>query len=209
MLKPPPSGPVLPHGVGPRIPTSVLLERLVHDAPAGEVTLGWLLYHLSSRSFGIVLLMLGVCAVLPGVSLAIGLLITIPAIQMILGHPAPVFPARVADHPIAAHKLVAALGRVIPALRYLERFVRPRWPTPFKATRRVIGGFVLLLGLGLLIPVPLSNVPLGLIIILVAFAHLEEDGVLLAIAFAITLALLGAGAGAIWSTVTALLRMVR
>ena len=48
-------------------------------------------------------------------------------------------------------KLADMLMRILlAALRYLERFIRPRWPTPFEATKRVIGGFVLLLGVCLL-----------------------------------------------------------
>ena len=68
------------------------------------------------------------------------------------------------------------LVRIIPALRYLERFIRPRWPTPFEITKRVVGVVVLLLGVCLLAPIPLSNLPVSLTIVLVAFAYLEEDG---------------------------------
>ena len=86
------------------------------------------------------------------------------------------------------------LKRIIPALRYLERFIRPRWPTPFEITKRVIGGFVLLLGGCLLAPLPLSNVPVSLTIVLLAFAYLEEDGILLALALVIALGLFAVGA---------------
>jgi hypothetical protein len=99
--------------------------------------------------------------------------------------------------------------RIIPALRYLERFIRPRWPTPFEATKRVIGGFVLLLGVCLLAPLPLSNIPISLTIVLVAFAYLEEDGILLAVALTITLGLLAAVAAALWSTVAELVWLTR
>ena len=88
-------------------------------------------------------------------------------------------------------------------LRYLERFVRPRWPTPFEMTKRVIGGVVLLLGIGLLAPLPLSNVPVGLTVILVAFAYLEEDGVLLAAALVLALAVFAIGMGALWGSIAA------
>jgi Exopolysaccharide synthesis, ExoD len=47
--------------------------------------------------------------------------------------------------------------RIIPVLSYLERFIRTRWPTPFEVTNRVIGGVVLILGVCLLAPLPLSN----------------------------------------------------
>ena len=64
-------------------------------------------------------------------------------------------------------------------LRYLERVIHPRWLTPFEATKRVVGGVVLLLGVSLLAPIPLSNVPPALLMVLIAFAYLEEDGLLL------------------------------
>ncbi len=205
MDRPPPAGADFPRGAEPHVPTSVLLERLARDAPAGHVTLAWLMGGLRTRSFGVVLLVLGVCALLPVVSPAAGLLLAIPSFQMVRVHPGPVFPWRVAERPIATDKLAVMLARVIPALRLLERFVRPRWPTPFGATQRVIGGAVLLLGLGLLAPFPLSNVPIGVTVVLVAFAHLEEDGVLLALALVLALGLFAVGAVALWSTVAALL----
>ncbi|MGC1584790.1 MAG: exopolysaccharide biosynthesis protein, partial [Rhodomicrobium sp.] len=85
----------------------------------------------------------------------------------------------------------------------------PRWVTPFETTQRVIGGFVLLLGLCLLIPVPLSNIPISLTIVLVAFAYLEEDGLLLAVALSITLGVLAVVAAALWSTVAGMIWLAR
>jgi hypothetical protein len=72
-----------------------------------------------------------------------------------------------------------------------ERFVRPRWTTPAEGTKRVVGGIVLLLSAGLLAPVPLSNVPPALAIMLIAFAYLEEDGLLLCGALVIAFVMVG------------------
>lgn len=193
----------------PYVPTSAILERLIRDAPADRVTLAWLMSQLRSRSFGVILLLLGVLGLLPVVSPAAGLLLLIPAFQMIRADAAPKFPRRVAARSIATDKLARFLTRVVPPLRYLERFVRPRWTTPFETTKRVIGGFVLLLGIGLLSPLPLSNVPVGLVIVLVAFAYLEHDGILLAIALAIALALFATAASALWGTIAAVLWIAR
>jgi hypothetical protein len=197
----PTAGTVPPQGTAPRLPTSVVLECLIRDAPADHVTLAWLIGHLRTRSFGIILLLLGVCGLLPVVSPVAGLMLAIPAFQMIRAHPAPVFPRRVAERAVATDKLANMLKRIIPALRYLERLIRPRWPTPFEITKRVIGGFVLLLGGCLLAPLPLSNLPVSLTIVLLAFAYLEEDGILLALALAIALGLFAVGAMALWGTV--------
>jgi hypothetical protein len=124
---------------GTHVPTSDVLLRLIHEAPAGHVTLAWLMGHLRTRSFGIILLLLGVCGLLPVVSPVAGLLLSIPAFQMIRVHSVPVFPRRLAERPVATDKLAAMLLRIIPALRYLEYFIRPRWHTPFETTKRVIG----------------------------------------------------------------------
>jgi hypothetical protein len=200
---PPASGTTLPPENGPHVPTSSVLERLLREAPADYVTLGWLMGQLRKRSFGMVLLLLGVCALLPVISPAAGLLLAIPAVQMFRARAAPVFPRRLAEYRITTDGLASVLRRAVPALRYLERFVRPRWPTPFEATKRVVGGVVLLLGGLLLAPIPLSNIPIGLTIVLVAFAYLEEDGVLLALALAASLGLLTAAAAALWGMVAA------
>ena len=55
-------------------------------------TLGWLMSLLDKRSFGLIMLMCAVVAVLPGVSIIAGLLLIIIAVQMIEGRPAPAFP---------------------------------------------------------------------------------------------------------------------
>jgi hypothetical protein len=93
------------------------------------------------------------------------------------------------------------IRRTAPVLRYLERFIRPRWPTPFDATKRVGGIVVLLLGLSMLAPIPLSNVAPAILVALIAFAYLEEDGVLLCAALGAALLLLTILAATIWETV--------
>jgi hypothetical protein len=185
------------------IPTSVVLEGVVRRAPAGEVTLGWLIENLRTRSFGIVLLLLGIVGLLPVVSPAAGVLLTIPAFQMIRARPAPVFPRKITERPLPTDRLTNMVTRVTPTLRYLERFVRPRWTTPFETTKRVIGVVVLLLGLGFFAPFPLSNIPVGLTVILVAFAYLEEDGALLAAALAFSFLLFALGAVGLWGSISA------
>ncbi len=181
-----------------RPPTSVVLNELLGEAPAERVTLGWLMGRLGERSFGLVLLILGLLGLVPGASAFVGVLLAVPALQMILARPGPIFPRRVADRPFPSRRVARVVQRAVPVLRYLEKFVAPRWPTPFKATKRVVGVVVLLLGMGLLAPVPLSNVPPALLIVLVAFGYLEEDGVLLCAGLAASLLLFTVVALAIW-----------
>jgi hypothetical protein len=62
---------------------------------------------------------------------------------------------------------------------------------------------VLLLSLTLFVPVPLSNIPPAIVISLVAFAYLEEDGLLLSLALLAAFALLAIViSGTIWGLIS-------
>ncbi len=160
-----------------RLPTSVVLEKLAAGAHEQHVSLGWLIANLGERSFGIVMLVLGLVALVPGASGLVGVLLMIPAFQMMMARKGPVFPRFLARRPIATRRLTRLIARINPSLRRMERIIRPRWTTPFEATKRVIG-FVLL-----------------------SFAYLEEDGIALCIALVAALATLAVTAATVWATV--------
>jgi hypothetical protein len=104
------------------------LQRLHDEMPTDQFTLGWLMRSLHKRSFGITMLLLALVAITPGLSIMAGLLLMIPAVQMIAGMLAPVFPGRIATHSFSAKRLAAVVQRSVPILGYLERVVHPRWP---------------------------------------------------------------------------------
>jgi hypothetical protein len=184
-----------------REPTSVILERLLDGAPDEHVSLGWLIGTLRERSFGIVMLILGLIALVPGASGFVGILLMIPALQMILARKGPIFPAVIARRRIPRAKLARLIARLNPILRRIEKVVRPRWQTPFEATKRAIGFVILLLAATLLAPIPLSNIIPALMIVLLSFAYLEEDGIALCIALALAAVSLAIAAAAVWATV--------
>lgn len=183
-----------------RVPTSDILEDLLRDAPA-EVTLEWIVAALHERSFGIVMLLIALLGLVPGISPLVGLMLAVPALQMMLGRGEPVLPRRLATRRISRARLGGILARVIPVLRRLERLVRPRWSTPFEATKRAVGLVMFLLGATLLAPLPFSNYMPALAIILLAFAFLEEDGVMLCIALGAAVVSLAVTIAAIWGAV--------
>jgi hypothetical protein len=189
-------------GPGAFVPTSVVLQRLHDEVPTDHFTLGWLMGSLRKRSFGIIMLLLAVVAAAPGVSIVAGLLLMIPAFQMIAGQPAPVFPRRIAARPLPTRHLAALVQRAVPVLRYLEKMIHPRWPTPLEATKRLVGIVVVLLNTALVFtPIPLSNVVPALAIALISLAYLEEDGLLLSVALLVAVIVLTVELLAIWQTV--------
>jgi hypothetical protein len=183
-----------------RVPTSVVLNELLMDAPP-NVTLGWVLGRLQERSFGLVMLLLALIALVPGLSTFVGVLLLVPSVQMMLARHVPVLPRFVASRPLQTRRLASLIGRILPLLRPIETLVRPRWPTPFHATKRAVGGLILLLSLTLIAPIPLSHIIPSGAIMLVALAYLEEDGVMLSIALAISILSLAITAGTVWATV--------
>jgi len=87
-------------------------------------------------------------------------------------------------------------------LRYLERIVHPRLPTPLQATKRVVGIVVMMLSARLLLtPIPLSNIVPALVIVLISLAYLEEDGLTLAIGLLAGFVILAVDLGVLWEIV--------
>jgi hypothetical protein len=184
------------------VAASVVLQRLHDEAPTDHFTLGWLMHNLHKRSFGIIMLLIALVAITPGLSIVAGLLLMIPAFQMIAGQPAPVFPRRIATRSLPTRHLAAVVQRAVPILRYLEKMVHPRWHTPPMATKRLVGALVAMLSVTLVfIPIPLSNVVPALVIALISLAYLEEDGILLAIATLAAITVLTVAMIAVWETV--------
>jgi hypothetical protein len=181
--------------------TSVQLSKLLDHADGESIPVGWLIRRLGGRSFGLTLFMMAVIALVPGASTVLGVLIAWPAIQMILGHDVAVLPRLIARRRIGVEKLARVLRVVIPKLELVERLVRPRWPTPLQATKRLTGFVVLLLGLTLISPVPFGQIVPAFVIMLLALAYLEEDGVALLIALVAALASLAATGVTLWGAV--------
>jgi hypothetical protein len=184
---------------GPLVDASAVLQRLHDDMPAEHFTLGWLMRSLHKRSFGIIMFVIALTAIVPGLSIVAGLLLMIPALQMIAGKSAPVFPSRIATRSLPTQQLAAVIQRSVPVLQYLERVIHPRWHTPIGATKRVVGAVVAILSATLVfIPIPLSNVVPALVIALISLAYIEEDGVLLSIALLAAVFVLTAATVAVW-----------
>jgi hypothetical protein len=180
---------------------SVALQRLQDEAPRDHFTLSWLTTSLRNRSFGMSMLLLALAAIAPGVSILAGLLLMVPALQMIAGHSAPTFPRRIADRPLATRHLAAVVQRAVPALKCLETMIHPRWPAPIEVTKRIVGTIVVLLSITLVFsPIPLSNVVPALLIALISLSYLEEDGLLLSIALLAAVIVLTVMFLAVWET---------
>src|ERR1700733_2120102 len=112
------SGPLRPRGSSdprPELLASQVLEELLTSLPPDRFTLGWLSGHLHKRSFGIIVLVLALIAMVPGISYVAGLLLLAPAIEMIAGRVVPTFPRRIADRHLPSRHLAAMVRRMLPS----------------------------------------------------------------------------------------------
>jgi hypothetical protein len=183
------------------VPTSTVMHELLDHAPGDKVSLGWVIEQLGERSFGLLMFLLALIALVPGLSGFIGVLLMIPAFQMIMARHVPVLPRFITRRQIPTQRFARLIGRMVPLLRRAERLFKPRWPTPFETTRRVVGVVIMLLGVTLIEPIPFSHVIPSLVIMLVALAYLEEDGIMLCVALAVALASLAITGATVWGTV--------
>jgi hypothetical protein len=185
-----------------RTPSSRVLEDLLHQAPPKYFTLGWLISNLQQRSFGIVVLFLGLLATTPVGSTVPGLMLAAVALQMITGRREIVFPKCITIRSFPTRYLIGVAEHAIPVMQYLENVVHPRWPTAFEVTKRFVGVVVLLLTAALLLtPVPLSNIPPAIAIVLISLAYLEEDGLLLCYALLAAVVMIIIESAAVWGTI--------
>jgi hypothetical protein len=191
-----------------RTPSSRVLQDLLQQAPADTFTLGWLLSRLQQRSFGIVILFLGLLATAPIGSVVPGLMLLAVTIQMIAGRREPVFPQFITGRSLPTRHLLRLGKRAVPVLQYLEKVVHPRWPLAFEATKRFVGLIVLLLTLlVLLTPVPMSNIAPAIVIAVTALAYIEEDGLLLCLAVLVAVMLFSGASAAVWGTIVSAMHL--
>jgi hypothetical protein len=183
------------------IPVTATLSDLVNNLPGEHFTIEWLLGRLDRRSFGIILLVMSLVAMVPGISLLIGPLLAIPAFEMILGRSGPSFPRRIAVYPLRSSALAGIVRRALPALAVLEKIVHPRWPISPGLSRRAAGLAILALSGLFLAPLPLIQIVPALLVALIALAYLEEDGLLLCLALLGSLILLLVTTAAIWGAI--------
>jgi hypothetical protein len=183
------------------IPVSATLLDLVNNLPGEHFTIEWLLGRLDRRSFGIILLVMSLVAMVPGISMLIGPLLAIPAFEMMLGRSGPSFPRRIAVYPLRAAALTGIVRRALPVVMALEKIVHPRWSIPPRISKLAAGVAILALSGLFLAPLPLIQIVPALLVALIALAYLEEDGLLLCLALLGAFVLLAVATAAIWGAV--------
>jgi hypothetical protein len=167
--------------------TRALLDAFVTGDPDELLRLRDLLAGLGRRSFGMLLFI----AVLPAfIPIPIGGAISGPLVvligaQLLIGMRRPWLPKFIGDRGPHRHALARFHRTMSPWLGRLEKLVRPRlsWLLDHRAAAVFTGLQLLLLGLLLALPIPLTNYVLGGLLLMYALALLERDGALMVVAW--------------------------
>jgi hypothetical protein len=160
--------------------TSERLRRLLGSLEARHVHVGYLVIQLRRRSFGGLFVLLAAIGLLPGISLFAGMIMLVPALQMACGFRAPALPRFLGRRVVSVDGLRAVVGRLLPWLERLERHVQPRWPLLTQPPLANLAGLMIAgLGVAMLLPLPLSNLPPAVAILLLALGLLERDGIVM------------------------------
>jgi len=181
MLNPAPPPP--PARPAPGRSASELLEDLVDAFPGEKTSVGALIDQLDSRAHGVLLLVLALPMCIPnipGISTIFGMLMMLPALQLVMGSRRLWVPQRVRRWEIDSAPLRRTLTTAIPALKRVEYLIKPRWSrlTRFPITI-LVGLQTLLMAFILILPIPFANWPPGMTVAITSLALLQRDGVLM------------------------------
>lgn len=188
--------------------TRVLLDAFATGDPQEILRLGDVFAGLGRRSFGMLLFVSTLPAFIPipGVGGAIsGPLAILIGMQLLTGLRKPWLPRFIATRGPHRHLIVRFRDRLSPWLARLERLVHPRADALLhhRLASALSGLMLVLLGLLLALPIPLTNYLFGGLLLLFALALLERDGWLMALAWiagAISIGVFGVLSGSLAAT---------
>ncbi|MDB6057182.1 MAG: Exopolysaccharide synthesis ExoD [Verrucomicrobiales bacterium] len=173
-------------------PLSASLQAILqHESARDKLTLNFLLEQTEGRGIYLVFVLLALPSVyLPGVSVALGVVLMVLALAHAFNKPARL-PKFVGDRALPKAAMNKVLGASVRLLRFVEKIVKPRrtpwmsWRAPRAINGLIIAWMAFLLALPIPpVPVPFTNMFPGYAIVLMAVAMMEEDGVMIWLGYA-------------------------
>jgi hypothetical protein len=167
--------------------TRALLDDLAEGDPDELLPLGELLAGLGRRAFGMLLLAAILPAFIPipvGGAIS-GPLVVLVGLQLLATRRRPWLPRFLARRGPHRYALARFDRMISPVLARLEKLVRPRLTGMLDRVPAAAftGLLLVLLGILLALPIPLTNYLFGGLLLLFALALLERDGALMMVAW--------------------------
>lgn len=170
-----------PVGTETRARISEALALILVSHTTERISVGDLLDALADHGFGLLILVPALINAIPGphipgFSLPFAIALVILGAQLALGWSSPWVPRRVRRWSVTSAGYARFLGRVLPTIRKVEGWLRPRpsWLTDPIGTK-VIGVAVILESVVLALPIPFGNGAIAYALIVLALGLMEED----------------------------------
>jgi hypothetical protein len=166
------------------------LHAAIHRVEGPRVSLSQILDALGQRSFGILLLIVSVPAMLPvpGLVSLFGIVLLLLGVQMLLGFTQPWLPREVRHRPLPKAQLLKMLRHLQTPLQVLQPYIHRRLPGLVrKHGEKLAGLFIIVQAIFIIIPLPFTNEAPALCIALLAVGFIQQDGALALLAHLLAL----------------------
>ncbi len=167
----------------PKRSSEVLREIAENKHLRKKLTYQHIVDTLGERAFGIMILFFSLpslfpVSVVPGVAVIFSLPIIIFTLEMVFGSDSLWLPKFIANKQISHAHLSRIISVVLPYIMKLERLTKPRWTFMTCPTANIIRDIAIFcLALLLMLPIPFSNVILGILLVIFSIGIIENDGV--------------------------------
>ncbi len=163
-------------------PTSVFLQRLVDEHQHDHLSFGDLMHAMHEKGFAFLMLFMVLpncipIPIPPGGSTVFSVPVLFLAVQMAAGMHYPWLPAWLRKRGLSRNSVVLMVQKFMPFLRRLEKVLKVRYTFASPRTmERLVGAFSLLFGLSIAVPLPMTNFPPGVGILVMSLGLLSRDG---------------------------------
>lgn len=158
------------------------LERVRESLSDDSVSLGWLCTALEGQATHLLLLVFALIGLLPGACIVAGVAMFALSAGLVLSPGATRLPQVLAARQITSGQTRYVLKHAIHALRFAGSFASKKRLTIPAFLQLPIGVLMAVLGMLMLMPIPLSNLPPALAAIALSLALIEDSALLLLIA---------------------------
>lgn len=116
----------------------------------------------------------------PGFTTIIGIPLILLSVQMLLGFRHVFLPKTISRYKISNNVLITISNKVVPILRWIENYIKPRYSfAQFIYCEQIIGFISLICAISVAIPLPLTNSIPALGIAVMALGLLNRDGIVI------------------------------
>lgn len=163
------------------------LELLAQCDPKITMTIAEIFDKFSKDSFLLLLILFALPVAIPvphppGFSTLMSIPLIILSIQMLLGHQKAWLPAKIYNYSIKGTTLISFITKITPTLRFLEKYLKPRFEFVQSIYMvQLLGVVNLLSSVCVSIPVPFTNTIPAWSIVITSLAMLRRDGLIILI----------------------------